>query len=218
MKINQRHISTVALYFGVGLFTLNAYALPPQAEADKLQIEAKAAMEAKNYAVATGKFARMEKLKARLPATFAYHYGVALTNTGEFARAKEQLDKYITKAGANGKFYKEALEMYAKTEEYEAAALIQIQKDREYQKRMDVYKIKKARYDDIYKAYRQAANACDESTSRKWRYEACTFRIPDGIHDINAWLDNCANHIKLDTTACRNVPERPVEPDMPRHE
>lgn len=84
-------------------------------------IEASAAMKTNDYRVAVRNFVRVEELNVKVPATFPYHYGVALAETGEFDQAKQQLDRYITKAGSRGKFYKEALEMYAKAEAGEAA-------------------------------------------------------------------------------------------------
>lgn len=215
MKIYQHRISTFALSLVLGLFAHAVHALPPQAEADKLAIEAKAAMDANNYSVAAEKFARMERLNVRLPATFAYHYGVALSESGEYGKAKVQLDKYITKAGTNGKFYREALEMFTKTEDREKAAVLRMQKEKEYSARMEIYQVAKARYDQQYTEYREAVDACEESTSRRWRAEACTFRIPDGISDPNAWLDKCAKTIKLNTVQCQNVPERPAPPQIP---
>jgi formylglycine-generating enzyme required for sulfatase activity len=91
---------------------LKVYALPPQVEADRLMIEAKTFMDAKDYAAAVDRFGKVEELKARKPDTFAYHYGVALAGMGQWASARQKLDQYLTASGSNGKFYREALEKY----------------------------------------------------------------------------------------------------------
>jgi len=113
----------IALLFAISFNgTLIAHALPQQAEADKLMLEATAAMKAQDFSGAVKKFARVKELNAKVPETFTYHYGVALAESGDFSRAIQQLDAYITKEGENGKFYKEALEIYTKTEARQAEA------------------------------------------------------------------------------------------------
>jgi hypothetical protein len=44
-----------------------------------------------------------------MPDTFYFHYGRALTGAGSFEKGREMVERYLTKAGANGKFYQEAL-------------------------------------------------------------------------------------------------------------
>ncbi len=218
MKINLRHISTSTLLIVMSLFAGLAHALPPQAEADKLQIEAKSAMEAKNYAVAVEKFARMEKLKARFPATFAYHYGVALSKTGEFARAREQLDKYITKAGTNGKFYKEALETYAQTEANEKQAIKQAEIDKAYAKVMVKYEAELEQYNHDYEIYRTAKNKCDYEKSSEGRREGCE-GWARGMNRYDPELVTmCMNSKNSSYPACENMPRRPTEPQKPKRE
>ncbi len=88
---------------------LSAHALPPQVEADRLLLQAKSALDAKDYAQARESLSKVEKLGVKLPDTFYYHYGRALASTGDFERAQSMLDKYLTLSGTKGKFYKEAL-------------------------------------------------------------------------------------------------------------
>lgn len=138
MKNREKLLGAVLLLMTV---TFTAHALPPQAEADMLMIEAKAAMDAKNYAVAAQKFAQVQGLNAQLPPTFAYHYGSALLNTGEFDKAKQMLEEYITKEGAGGKYYRESLEAYSKIDAMRAEA----QRKLEAAQAEEARKVEKAR-------------------------------------------------------------------------
>jgi formylglycine-generating enzyme required for sulfatase activity len=94
------------------LFVANAWALPPQVEADALALDAMSQMKRSDYAGAVVNFAKIEKLKVRVPATFNYHYGVALAGANQWVQAQKKLERYLTQAGAGGKFYKEALAKY----------------------------------------------------------------------------------------------------------
>ncbi len=98
--------------FLAALFSANAWALPPQVEADRLMLEVKTLMDAKDYAAAVKNFDKIASLKVRLPDTFNYHYGVALAGVGDWDRATRKLEQYLTESGSGGKFYKEALEKY----------------------------------------------------------------------------------------------------------
>ena len=97
--------------------TLTVHALPPQVEADRLMLEIKGQIDAKQYAAAVENFSKVEKLPGiQLPDTFAYHYGVALAGMNKNEEALKKLDQYLTTAGSGGKFYKEALEKYNEVE------------------------------------------------------------------------------------------------------
>lgn len=105
------------LLLGLALFVaLPARALPPEIEADRLAIKAKAALEAKDHAQAVESFERMEKLNVPLPQSFHYLKGVALNGMNRYGAAKRALEKYLAIAGTTGKFYKEALEAINRAE------------------------------------------------------------------------------------------------------
>lgn len=99
----------IYLMLFVATFALSAHALPPQVEADRLQLQAKSALDAEDYAQAAESLAKAEKLGVKLPDTFYFHYGRALAGTGDLDRAQSMLDRYLEHAGSKGKFYKEAL-------------------------------------------------------------------------------------------------------------
>ena len=87
----------------------NAWALPPEIEADRLLLKAKAALDASDYALATDSLMKAEKLPVKLPDTFYYHYGRASFGSGKLEQARDLLEKYLTLSGTKGKFYQEAL-------------------------------------------------------------------------------------------------------------
>lgn len=92
------------------ILTANAWALPPEIEADRLLLKAKAALDASDYALATESLMKAEKLPVKLPDTFYYHYGRASFGSGKFEQSRELLEKYLTLSGTKGKFYQEALD------------------------------------------------------------------------------------------------------------
>ena len=87
----------------------NAWALPPEIELDRLLFQAKSALDARDYALATDSLMKAEKLPVKLPDTFYYHYGRASFGSGKFEQARDLLEKYLTLSGTKGKFYQEAL-------------------------------------------------------------------------------------------------------------
>ncbi len=106
-----------AIFF---IYVLAVQAPSSETETEVLISEADTAMAVKDFAVAAQKFAKLEALKANVPETFSYQYGIALFETGKTKQAKLQFCQYIRTAGENGEFYNEAVNMYAKTETKEA--------------------------------------------------------------------------------------------------
>lgn len=97
--------------------TFTTQAAEPQAEADKLLIEANKLMDAGNYPEAIKRFQRVEALKAKTPEIFAYQYAVALAarcDSASLSKSRQLLDQFMTQVGANGKFFKEAMDQYVK--------------------------------------------------------------------------------------------------------
>ncbi len=103
---------TLAMALASITFVTSAYSLTPQAEADRLQLHAKAALAANDYATAVGDFSKLEDLHLKnMPQSLPYLYGVALAGTKDFSGAKAKLDEYLA-IGSSAKFYREALEKY----------------------------------------------------------------------------------------------------------
>lgn len=86
------------------------WSLPPQIEADRLALKAKAALQEKDYASAVKSFSEMEALGVPLPDTFHYLRGVALNGVAQYGAARGSLENYLNVTGTSGKFYREALE------------------------------------------------------------------------------------------------------------
>lgn len=91
------------------VFSFGVLALPPSIEIDRLLLQAKAALDARDYALATESLTKAEKLSDKLPDTFYYHYGRAHAGNGKFEQGRDMLEKYLTLSGTKGKFYQEAL-------------------------------------------------------------------------------------------------------------
>lgn len=104
---------------GLLLLTLaaGAHALPPEIEADRLAIQAKAALDAENYAAADAALMRLQALGVALPDQFYYLRGVAANGIGKYKRALTNLEEYLKRTGKGGKYYAPALKTYSQAEE-----------------------------------------------------------------------------------------------------
>ena len=109
-----------ALCLPLLLVGTNALALPPKVEADKLQLEIRADIDAKHCADALAKFQRLSQLAVPLPDTIHYHWGSAALCAGNADEGLKHLDIYLTREGSNAKFYKEALDLYTQAEKQRA--------------------------------------------------------------------------------------------------
>jgi tetratricopeptide (TPR) repeat protein len=94
-----------------------AWALPPEVEADRLQIQAKAAFDKKDYAKAADAYAQADKLGVDLPEKYYLQYASALSAQGKWSEAHDVLDAYLNKFSTSGKLYKEALAQYMLAED-----------------------------------------------------------------------------------------------------
>ncbi len=106
----------LVIFFVALFFSEATFALPPAVELDRLLLQAKSALDAKDYAQATESLSKAEKLGVKLPATFYYHYGLAYAGTGQLEKGHSMLEKYLELSGTKGKFYREALEELNKIE------------------------------------------------------------------------------------------------------
>ncbi|MGZ3182127.1 MAG: hypothetical protein ACXU8N_06780 [Telluria sp.] len=97
--------------------SLHALALPPKVEADRLMLQAKNALDKKDYAKAVDAFDRADKLGIALPESYYLQYGSALAAQKKWSAAHDVLEGYLNKFGDTGKFYKEALAQYVLAEE-----------------------------------------------------------------------------------------------------
>lgn len=107
----ERHIvKRISLVLISTVLSMSAWAaLLPQIEMDRLLLQAKAALDAKNFAQASESLANAEKLGIALPDTFYYHSGRANAGAGRLEQAQASYSKYLEMSGTKGKFYQEAL-------------------------------------------------------------------------------------------------------------
>lgn len=76
---------------------------------DKISQQIKSALASQDYLAAVNGFEKMAKLGLELPDEYYAKFGKALFLAGDKERAKQNLEKYIKRAGKTGKFYAEAL-------------------------------------------------------------------------------------------------------------
>ena len=104
----------VVASLGLCLMLGQAWALPPQVEADMLMKEIGASTQAGNYGGLGEKFQKVYDLRVKLPESFEFHWGKAAMTDQDFEGALLHLDRYLTKAGSAGKYYDDALDLYTK--------------------------------------------------------------------------------------------------------
>ena len=84
--------------------------LPPEIELDRFLLQAKSALDAKDYKTAIQSLENAAQLNIRLPETYYFHLGRAYSGSENWSEAREAYQKYLEATGTNGKFYREALE------------------------------------------------------------------------------------------------------------
>lgn len=99
------------------LFSAKLLALPPEVEADRLLIQAKSALDKKEYAKAADAFAQADTLGIALPEKYYLQYASALSAQEKWSEAHDVLDAYLNKFSTGGKLYKEALAQYMQAED-----------------------------------------------------------------------------------------------------
>ena len=116
-----RRLTAIALLLSATL----ASALPPQIEADR-QLKA-AGTEMKQDTIAWQRvlnaLAAAEATGVKMPESFDFHMGVALTETGDHAGALQRLTRYLERYGKRGRFYDAALEQLNLAERRQAQKL-----------------------------------------------------------------------------------------------
>ncbi len=112
------------------LFAIPAIAwatqLPPDMEADRFLLQAESAIEQQDFERAKTTMDRILELQAEhdleLPEQFSFRYAQVLERLGLYDEAMETVTGYLTQAGRDGDFYREALELLNAAEAARAAA------------------------------------------------------------------------------------------------
>ena len=110
------------VWFGIclGCFSATAAQLPPDVLVDKYLLQAKMLSEEKNH---KGALEAMDKIVAlqkehdlTLPEEFPFHYAQTALAAGSVQAAIDTAKRYLSVAGREGKYYREALELLVKSE------------------------------------------------------------------------------------------------------
>jgi hypothetical protein len=95
--------------FAAMLFSGSASALEPKHEMQRLMLATEAAVEAKNWGEASEYLNRLQQMEAEKPAEYLYYRGRVMLESGFLNEAKSALEGYVSRAGAEGEHYTEAL-------------------------------------------------------------------------------------------------------------
>ena len=113
MLVCRRVVIAVVLLLTVG-HALPAMALPPEMEADRLLLSAAKHLRSPE---ATVEFEKIRALNIELPTDYYYYYGKHLYETWNLKEANKNIEKYLEKAGRDGQFYKDSLQIITAIEE-----------------------------------------------------------------------------------------------------
>ena len=104
-----------------------AVQLPPEMEADRFLLQAESAFEEQDFDRAKAAMDRILELQVEhdleLPERFPFRYAQVLERLGLYDEAMEVATRYLTTAGREGEFYREALELLNDAEAAKAAAI-----------------------------------------------------------------------------------------------
>ena len=113
-------IGRVCVAVWMGCFTVAAAQLPPDVMVDKYLLEAKMLSEEKDH---RGDLEAMDRIVAlqkehdlTLPEAFPFHYAPTALAAGSVQATIDSANRYLTAAGREGKYYREALELLVKAE------------------------------------------------------------------------------------------------------
>ena len=98
-----------------------AMQLPPEIQADRHLVRAERAIDEQDFLGAKAAMDAILELQAQhdleLPAQFSFRYAEVLERLGLYDEAIEHVTEYLTLAGRDGEFYREALELLDSAEE-----------------------------------------------------------------------------------------------------
>ena len=103
-----------------------AVQLPPEIQADRHLVRAERAIDEQDFLGAKAAMDAILELQAEhdleLPEAFSFRYAEVLERLDLYDEAVEHVTEYLTVAGRDGAFYREALELFNDTEAEQAAA------------------------------------------------------------------------------------------------
>jgi len=143
----------------LAIISIQAYALPPDIEKDKLMKQLEKALVANNFEKAETVFKKLEPLRKehglKMPKTYWYFRGQTQLNVGNPSEAIKHLETYLEEAGKKAGYYDKALELYGLAEEMQ----IEI-------KLKPIKRLEKLRTEKIQKAKSEYANTISDVTGQ----------------------------------------------------
>ena len=113
-------ITRVGFGIWLGCVTAAAAQLPPDVMVDKYLLQARMLSEEKDHAGALEAMDRVVSLQKKhdltLPEEFSFQYAQTALGASSVEAAIESANRYLTAAGREGKYYREALELLVKAE------------------------------------------------------------------------------------------------------
>lgn len=97
--------------------SFNAFALPPEIEADRLILAAKEKLSEDNFEAARGYLERISPLNIEPPADYYLLFARVHYEADSWTQAKQHYEKYVELAGKEASAYKEALKKITELEE-----------------------------------------------------------------------------------------------------
>ena len=119
-------LSKVFLWLLLPAVVTAAVQLPPEIQADRYLLQAERAIQEQDFQSAKTAMDAILELQAQhaleLPEQFSFRYAEVLGRLGLYDEAIEFVTEYLTMAGRDGEFYREALELLNAAEAGQAAA------------------------------------------------------------------------------------------------
>lgn len=114
-KLKGRQLARVAIVTSA-LIAGQAAALAPEHETRRLMLATEEAVTAENWGEASEYLNRLQHLDMEKPADYHYYRGRVMLQSSHFNEAQAALEAYVTKAGAEGDHYQNALKLITEIE------------------------------------------------------------------------------------------------------
>ena len=109
-KLKVRQLARVTIVASA-LVAGQAAALAPEHETRRLMLATEEAVTAENWGEASEYLNRLQLLDANKPVDYHYYRGQVMLQSSHFNEAQAALEAYVTKAGAEGSHYQNALKL-----------------------------------------------------------------------------------------------------------
>ena len=110
------------LLVAVSLWATQVHALAPEHETRRLMLATEQAVSEKRWGDASQYLNRLQGLDSEKPPAYLYYRGRVMLQSGLLTEAREALEGYIQRAGAEGEFYTDALELITEVEQQQKTA------------------------------------------------------------------------------------------------